>query len=185
MADLKVSLPQVLESERFRLRAFTHEDIQTNYMAWLNDPQVMQFSNQRFHKHSEASCRHYLASFANTENRFLAIEDKLNHALIGTLTLYINPHHQTADVGILIGDTNHWGKGMGYEAFSLAISALLIQAKMRKVTAATMSSNLGMIKIMEKCGMNLEATQKAQELLGGEPVDILYFAKFPMHSVTA
>ena len=74
---------------------------------------------------------------------------------------------------------------MGYEVFSLAISALLIQAKMRKVTAATMSSNLGMIKIMEKCGMNLEATQTAQELLNGEPVDILYFAKFPMHSVTA
>ena len=177
MADLKVSLPQVLESERLRLRAFTLEDIQANYVAWLNDPQVVQFSNQRFNKHSEASCSQYLASFAHTDNRFLAIEDKLTHELIGTLTMYINPYHRTADVGILIGNTNHWGKGVGYEAFSLAVESLL-KAKLRKVTAATMSSNLGMMRIMEKCGMNLEATQKAQEILNGVAVDILYFAKF-------
>ena len=184
MADLKVSLPQVLESERLRLRAFTPEDIQANYMAWLNDPQVMQFSNQRFHKHSETSCCQYLASFVHTENRFLAIEDKLTHELMGTLTMYINPHHQTADVGILIGNTNHWGKGYGYEAFALAVETLL-KAKLRKVTAGTMACNLGMIKVMQKCGMSLEATRTAQEMLDGQAVDILYFAKFPMHSVTA
>ena len=177
-------MPQVLESERLRMRAFTPQDIQANYVAWLNDPQVVQFSNQRFLEHTASSCRHYLDSFTNTANRFLAIEDKLTQALIGTLTMYINPHHQTADVGILIGNTNHWGKGYGYEAFALAVESLL-QAKLRKVTAATMSSNLGMIKIVEKCEMNLEATQTAQELLNAEPVDILYFAKFPMHSVTA
>jgi RimJ/RimL family protein N-acetyltransferase len=184
MADLKVSLPQVLESERLRLRAFTPEDIQANYVAWLNDPQVVQFSNQRFHKHSETSCCQYLASFVHTENRFLAIEDKLTHELMGTLTMYINPNHQTADVGILIGNTNHWGKGYGYEAFALAVEALL-QAKLRKVTAGTMACNLGMIKVMQKCGMSQEAIRTAQEILDGQAVDILYFAKFPMHSVTA
>ena len=160
-----------------RLRAFTLEDIQANYMAWLNDPQVVQFSNQRFHKHSEASCRQYLDSFAHTENRFLAIEDKLSHELMGTLTMYINLHHQRADVGILIGNTNHWGKGYGYEAFALAVESLL-QAKLRKVTAGTMACNLGMIKLMEKCGMTLEATRKAQEMLDGQAVDLLYFSKF-------
>ena len=177
MSDLKVSLPHVMESERLRLRAFTPGDIQANYVAWLNDPQVVQFSNQRFYKHSEASCRQYLASFAHTDNRFLAIEDKLTHELMGTLTMYINPHHQTADVGMLIGNTNHWGKGYGYEAFALAVESLL-QAKLSKVTAGTMACNLGMIKVMEKCGMTLEATRKAQEMLDGQAVDILYFAKF-------
>ena len=166
-----------MESERLRLRAFTPGDIQANYVAWLNDPQVVQFSNQRFYKHSEASCRQYLASFAHTDNRFLAIEDKLTHELMGTLTMYINLNHQTADIGILIGNTYHWGKGVGYEAFSLAVESLL-QVKMRKVTAGTMACNLGMIKVMEKCGMSLEATRTAQEILDGQAVDLLYFAKF-------
>ncbi|MSP36530.1 MAG: N-acetyltransferase [Limnohabitans sp.] len=185
MSDLKVSLPQVLESDRLRLLPFTPEHIQANYVAWLNDPQVVQFSNQRFYQHTESSCRHYLASFVNTENIFLAIEDRLTHDLIGTLTMYINPHHQTADVGILIDKTNHWGKGYGYEAFALAVNALLHHGKLRKVTAGTMACNLGMVKVMEKCGMALEATRKAQELLDGQAVDILYFAKFSTHSVSA
>jgi hypothetical protein len=98
--------------------------------------------------------------------------------------MYINSHHQTADVGILIGNTSHWGKGYGYEAFTLAVESLL-QAKLRKVTAGTMACNLGMIKVMEKCGMALEATRTAQEVLDGQPVDILYFAKFSNYSVSA
>jgi RimJ/RimL family protein N-acetyltransferase len=48
-----------------------------------------------------------------------------------------------------------------------------------------MACNLGMIKVMEKCGMALEATRTAQEVLDGQPVDILYFAKFSNYSVSA
>ena len=51
-------------------------------------------------------------------------------------------------------------------------------AKLRKVTAGTMACNLGMVKLMEKCGMTLEATRKAHEMLDGQAVDLLYFAKF-------
>lgn len=177
MSELKFSLPKVMESERLRLRAFTPDDIQANYLAWLNDPLVVRFSNQRFHKHTEDSCRQYLGNFTHTENRFLAIEDKLSLELMGTLTMYINLYHQTADVGILIGNTNHWGKGVGYEAFSLVVETLL-KNKLRKVTAGCMACNLGMVRVMEKCGMTLEATRKAQEMLDGQAVDLLYFAKF-------
>lgn len=177
MSDLQVCLPQVLESKRLRLRAFTPEDIQTNYVAWLNDPEIVRFSNQRFLKHTASSCRHYLDSFTNTANRFLAIEDKFTQELLGTLTMYINSHHQTADVGILIGNKNHWGKGVGYEAFSLAVESLL-KAHIRKITAGTMAPNVGMVKVMKKCGMTLEATRTAQEVLDGQPVDIFYFSTF-------
>ena len=177
MSDLKISLPLVMESERLRLRPFTLEDIQDNYVAWLNNPEIVRFSNQRFLKHTASSCRHYLDSFKNSANRFLAIEDKFTQELLGTLTMYINLHHLTADVGILIGNKNHWGKAYGYEAFDLAIESLM-NAKLRKVTAGTMACNLGMIKVMEKSGMTWEATRKAQEMLDGQTVDMLYFAKF-------
>ena len=178
MSDLKISLPLLLESERLRLVPFTAAHIQVDYIAWLNDPQIVQFSNQRFTRHSELTCRNYLASFDSSANRFFAIEDKSTHQLIGTLTMYISPFHRTADIGILIGNANQWGKGYGHEAFSLAVDSLLCITNFRKVTAATMSCNKGMIKIMEKCCMKLEATQKAQELLDEKPMDILYFAKF-------
>jgi RimJ/RimL family protein N-acetyltransferase len=138
----------------------------------------VRFTNQRFKQHSEASCLAYLESFKDTSNRFFAIEDINSGELMGTLTMFIHLQHQTADVGILIGESGLWGKGYGQEAFALAVDALFGSGKIRKVTAGTMSCNVMMIKIMQKCGMTLEATQKDQELVDGEPFDILYFAKF-------
>ena len=156
----------------------SNKHLNKTYVSWLNNTNVVRYSNQRFVQHSTESCRQYFDSFEGTSNRFYAIEDCNSGNLIGTLTIYINLHHGTADVGILIGAVEHWGKGYGYEAFSLAIDALLTSAKLRKVTAGAMACNAGMIKVMTKCGMHLEATRKDQELLNGELVDILYFAKF-------
>lgn len=177
--QLNDSLPSIIKGVRLQLVPFSIKHIREDYVSWLNNNEIMRYSNQRFRQHTPQSCRQYLDSFEETSNRFLAIEDITSGELIGTLTMYINLHHETADIGILIGSSSHWGKGYGQEAFGLAVEALLSLAKLRKITAGTMASNLGMIKVLQKCGMGLEATRKGQELLDGKPVDILYFAKFP------
>ena len=50
--------------------------------------------------------------------------------------------------------------------------------KIRKVTAGSLSCNKGMIRIMERSGMQCEAIRANQELLDGEPLDINYYAKY-------
>ena len=35
-----------------------------------------------------------------------------------------------------------------------------------------------MVKIMEQSGMQLEAVRHQQELIDGQPVDLLYYARF-------
>ena len=39
-----------------------------------------------------------------------------------------------------------------------------------------------MVKIMEQSGMELEAVRSRQELIEGQPVDLLYFARFADHA---
>jgi RimJ/RimL family protein N-acetyltransferase len=178
MKQINELLPALIQGARLRLVPFADKHLNETYVSWLNNTDVVRYSNQRFMQHSRESCRQYLDSFEGTSNRFYAIEDFSTGKLIGSLTMYINLQHKTADVGILIGAIDHWGTGYGHEAFSLALDALLASVSLRKVTAGTMACNAGMIKVMMKCGMHLEATRKDQELLNGEPVDILYFAKF-------
>jgi RimJ/RimL family protein N-acetyltransferase len=48
----------------------------------------------------------------------------------------------------------------------------------RKITAGTLSSNIGMQKIMEKSGMMLEGRKIRQEIVEGIEEDILFYAKF-------
>lgn len=173
-----LNLPQKIDGLRLYLSCFTQGHVNTSYICWLNDPNVVKYSNQRFISHTSETCLQYLQTFVGTHNRFYAIEELATGRMLGTLTVYANLHHQTADIGILIGSQQHWGQGLGQEAFELAMRVLASTGQIRKVTAGTMACNAGMVKIMERSGMHLEATRKAQELLDGQPVDVLYFAKF-------
>jgi [ribosomal protein S5]-alanine N-acetyltransferase len=166
-----LALRGYLAGTRVLVRPFTAGDISATYLAWLRDPAVVRFSNQRFRAHTLESCQAYLASFTDSSNHFLAICDHKTGAMLGTLTVYCSVPHGTADIGIMIGERNVWGKGIGAEAFCLVLSAL-------KVTAGTLAVNQGMVRIMEKAGMRHEATRQAQELLDGALVDVVYYATF-------
>jgi len=175
----KKSIPSLyIEGDRLRLSPFNLENITDEYISWLNNPEVVRFSNQRFTVHTKDSCKKYFDSFEGTTNQFLAIEDKSCNEMVGTLTVYFNHHHQTADVGILFGAVNKWGQGYGLEAFSLIIKTLSSIHAVRKITAGALACNVGMVKLMERSGLKLEAVRSGQELVDGRPEDILYFSYF-------
>lgn len=160
------------------LLPFTEADITASYLLWLNDPCVTRFSNQRFQSHNKKSCKAYLAKFADSKNLFLSIRDLEHGSAIGTMTAYINWHHKTADVGLLVGARDSWGKGYGQDAWNTLGYWLLNHAGVRKLTAGTVAKNVGMVRIMDRFGMQHEATRFAQELIDGEPHDLVYYAKF-------
>jgi RimJ/RimL family protein N-acetyltransferase len=174
--DQTFDLP--LESVRLLLRTFVETDITPLYIGWLNDPEVVRYSNQRFIQHTFGSCHRYWSSFLGSANLFLAIEEKEQARLIGTITVYRSLQHKTADIGIMIGDKSIWGRHFGHEAFSLISQALIASGAVRKVTAGTMAGNLGMVRLLERSGMSWEATRRKQELMDGEPVDLVYYARF-------
>lgn len=173
-----VALRGILEGHRVLLRPFGVSDITPTYLNWLQDPGVMRFSNQRFRTHTAETCQAYLNSFKCSPNYFLAICDRDTEVMLGTMTVYRNIHHGTADIGIMVGDRQVWGRGIGADAFGIVVTTLLDSREIRKVTAGTLAVNIGMICIMERVGMHLEATRHAQEMIEGVPVDIVYYAKF-------
>lgn len=165
-----------LEGARVMLDSFTDADIGDVYIGWLNDPEVVRFSNQRFRTHSIESCRAYLASFEGTANLFLAIRRREDGVHIGTMTVYRSIPHGTADVGIMVGERG--GGGYGQDAWDTLLRWLLDRGDIRKVTAGTLACNTGMVRLMERSGMTLEGTRRAQELVEGVPQDIVLYGKF-------
>lgn len=168
----------VITGERLCLRPFTESDITADYIRWLNDPEVVRFSNQRFRRHDEKSCLDYLRSFGGSDNLFLAVRLANDKRLIGTMTAYVSSQHGTADMGLLVGERGLWGQGFGLEAWNLLLNYLLQVRRLRKITAGTLRCNVGMTRIMERSGMRMEAVRSHQELVDGEPQDVLHFAKF-------
>jgi len=164
-----------LKGDSVLVRPFVENDLSDEYVSWLNNPETLRFSNQRFLNHDSASVRRYFESFQGSANAFFAIEDAQTQQHVGTMTVYVQPYHSTVDVGILLGKR---GNGYGKEAWRLMIDWLLDTCQVRKVTAGTLSCNYGMIRLMEYAYMHHEATRVGQELIDGQPQDIVYYAKF-------
>jgi RimJ/RimL family protein N-acetyltransferase len=156
----------------FDVRHLTQE-----YVDWLNDKQVVRFSEQRHKIHSLESCSVYWQSIKNSPSILWAIET-CNNLHIGNITAHFDFSNSSADIGILIGNKTYWGKGYGCEAFSKVCEFLLSHSKIRKVTAGTMASNLGMRKIMMKSGMIEDGIRKRHFLLDGQEVDLIFAAKY-------
>lgn len=63
----------VLRTSRLRLEPFAEPHLTERYVGWLNDPDVVRFSEQRHRRHTLASCEAYWRSFEGTPNHFWAI----------------------------------------------------------------------------------------------------------------
>lgn len=179
MEDIREQLYQRdLCGERLTIRPFIVDDISERYISWLNDAEVVRYSNQRFRRHDQNSVSAYLQSFSDSPALLLAIDERHSKTMIGTMTIYPQYHHETADVGIMLGERSLHGQGYGREAWCLIINWLAEQCRVRKITAGTLDCNLSMVRLMKAAGMHHEATRYKQEIIDGKPADILLFARF-------
>jgi ribosomal-protein-alanine N-acetyltransferase len=173
---IKNQLP--LNTDLVSLRLFTRTDISEQYISWLNDIDVVKYSNQKFIKHTTESCINFFDGFENSPSLFIAIEDALSDNVIGTLTIHCSRPHNTADVGILLGNKDYWGKGYAKQAWCSVVDLLSDVINIRKVTAGTLACNLPMIGLMKASDMKLDGIRLGQELVDGQPMDIVYYARF-------
>ncbi len=168
-----------LRSGRVTLEPFAETLLSERYAAWLNDPEVVRYSENRHHHHTVESCRDYWKSVIGAGHLLWAVlwnEDEGRH--IGNVTAYVDRPNLVADLAIVIGDRGAWGRRLGREAWALAQDWLLGPGGMRKVTAGTMAANVAMRKVMNDTGMKEEGRLFRQYLLDGESQDKILAAKY-------
>jgi len=175
ISDIKSLFPIVAEG--IELHLFSKEDITPAYLGWLNDKQLMRFSNQQYRSHTLQSCEDYLATFTESENLFISIIETKTMATIGTMTAYNYSMHSTSDIGILLGANDFSGRGFGSLAWETLVDFLFNEAGVRKVFAGTLSCNVAMINIMEHSGMIEDGRFTDHELVNGYPCDVINYYK--------
>ncbi len=142
----------------------------------------MKYSENRHRTHTLESCREYFESFYGSDNGLWAISIRESGEHIGNINVYIDTHNSVADVGLMIGEQSSHGKGFGFEAWQAVLDFLIKDFHIRKITGGTMSLNKGMIRIMERSGMNDDGISKRQFLLDGKEVDAVHMAIFNSES---
>ena len=161
-----------LETDRLTLSPFVAGFLKPEHVAWLNDPDVVKYSELRHYHHTEESQIAYLNSFKANEYIWLIKAGKTD---IGTITAFVDPYNRIADMGILLGNKDAWGKGYASEAWKEVMRFLFEECDIRKIECGTMEQNQAMRRVAVKNKMVVEATRIQHFLWNDEPQAILYY----------
>lgn len=169
----------IIRGKRIYLRKVTESDVDGPYYKWMNDPEILRYLEARFLKNTKDNMRKTVADWSsNPAILFLAIILDKDGRHIGNIKLGpINKRHQFAEMGIIVGEKDLWGKGYGTEAIELLSEYAFKQLKLHKLTAGCYANNGGSIKIFKKAGFRVEGIRKKHCLCEGEYVDTMLFGK--------
>ncbi len=168
----------ILSNENIRVIDFTSEHITKDYISWLNDKEVVKYSEQRHVSHNFDTVTKYFYEKQNSNDYFLAIEifnKEWTH--IGNIGVSVDKSNNIADISILIGNKNFWGKGIALIAWKLVLDYLLENIKFRLVTAGTMEINEPMLKIINRSEMKIDATLPARFNFNGNYISMVLASK--------
>lgn len=146
------------ESALIQLKPITLNEVNATYLSWLLDKEVMQ--GLATSGYTLESLEKYVSERVNKPSvAFFAIWANDTGLHIGNIKLEVqDAEAAVADLGLLIGNKNYWGKGVGAEACKLAISYGFGEMKLRKIYLAVYENNPNAKKLYEKLGFRLEGT---------------------------
>jgi RimJ/RimL family protein N-acetyltransferase len=168
-----------LKDECVQMRILRVTDVQDYYLQWMRDPEVCRYSQWRFYTHSLQSLTSYAENAWKDPNvLFCAIALVAPNRHIGNIKMTADPHYRTAEISILIGEKDCWGKGYATAAIRLLADYALNVLGLRKIWGGAYSSNRGSIRAFEKAGFEIEARLKRHFLTLEGEVDGIFFARF-------
>lgn len=168
-----------IEGNRIYMREVRDSDVNETYYRWMNDPEIIHYLESRFAPNSRSSLLEYVKSFqGNKDSIFLAIVLKENDTHIGNIKIGpINWIHRLADIGIIIGEKDCWGKGYASEAISLLTDFAFNTLNLHKVTAACYEQNVGSLEAFQKAGFEIEGVRKQHCFSDGNYVGTILLGK--------
>ncbi len=136
------------------LREKTIEDARDDY-SWRCDPELARFDAALPMRipfaQFEAEYEYELRNGTPHRRRFAI--DTLTGEHIGNCTYFnIDTRRKEAELGIVIGNKNHWGKGYGREAVTLLLKHIFESSDFERVYLYTLDWNLRAQASFKHCG---------------------------------
>lgn len=145
----------------------------------MNDPEINAFLESRFVEHGLDDLSRFVEAMAEDRlNLFLGIFLRDGDRHIGNIKLGpVNTHHARAEIGLLIGDRDCWGKGYASEAIAILTDFAFQTIGLRRVGAGAYAENEGSARAFEKAGYRREAVFRDHWWHDGRFQDGVYLAK--------
>ena len=150
----------VIKGRMIYLRKLEEEDASQEYCNWLNNPLVNKFLMTK--KTTVEELKQYIKKRKSNKNcLFMGIflNDTKEH--IGNVKLEpINFENKKATLGILIGNKNYWGRGIGTESVKLLVEYAFKNLKLNNINLAVIAENKAAIRCYKKVGFKIDEIKR-------------------------
>jgi len=132
------------------------EEYLPQYVVWLNDPEVVQFTTVCAGTITSEGEREWFAriSAADPRERHWAIVAEGRH--VGSCALMPHPTQAQASFGIIIGDKSAWGKGYGAAALREVLRIAFAEMDLHRVHLTIFPENERGRRCYARCGLRQE-----------------------------
>jgi len=165
------SIHPILVGASIILKPITLIHVTPSYLAWLHDDEVMEGIATT--GYTLENLREYVqARQDKREVAFYAIHAAQTDEHIGNIKLdFHDAKANVSELGLLIGNKNYWGKGVGKEACKMLLKYAFDTLQIRKIYLAVYEPNIAAKKLYENLGFKLEGTLRKHISIKGQNFD--------------
>ncbi len=164
-----------LDAERLYLRPLTVDDVSERYVAWLNDSDVTRYLETRHAPQTHETVRAFVAGVNARENEHLfGVFERDGDRHVGNIKVGpVHPIHSMADVSLLIGEREVWGRGYAAEAICRIVRHAFEDLGVFKLSASLYAENIASERAFRKAGFLREGLRAKHYDLEGSRSDIV------------
>jgi RimJ/RimL family protein N-acetyltransferase len=165
---------------RVALRDFRSADAHAVH-RWFNTPQVIEGLVEQRASFSAEDARRWVEHAAHPEgaDRKWVVTVEEREEPVGFTALYGLGRQAAPELGILIGDTELWGRGVGTQAQRLTITRAFDELGAHRVLELILADNAAARKVVERLGFELEGTMRRHVRRGDRLLDVAVYGLLP------
>ncbi len=149
------------------------------YHKWVNNPIVRKYLSVEVPESLEVIKKEWFPDYRDYKNIWFEIWHKEDQIPIGMVGLIrINYIYRNAEIGIYIGETEYWGKGIGTEVVNLMLDYAFNTLNIHKIVVGVNANNTQSLKMFKKIGFVEEGHLKDMEFINGEWTDFKWLSIF-------
>jgi len=169
-----------IRTARLSLRSMAESDVTDVYLGWMTDPEVNRYLETRFMAPSAEGLREYVREMRGSANSWffgIFLADDGRH--VGNIKLGpVSSVHDSAPIGLVIGDRSVWGQGVATEAIGAIAEWAFSELGLAKVYAGSYAVNRGSVNAFLRNGFEIEGVQRRHVRLDtGERDDVVLLGR--------
>jgi RimJ/RimL family protein N-acetyltransferase len=148
---------------------------------WFNTPQVIEGLVEQRESFGEEEARRWVERASSSEGPDLkwAVTVDERPEAAGFTALYGVGRQAAPELGILIGEPDLWGRGVGTEAQRLTIAKAFAELGAHRVYELILAENRGARHVVERLGFQQEGVMRGHVRREGRLLDVVVYGLRP------